>query len=58
MISDGIIDVSIQGFGLMLFVMAFMFLCLAVAGIIEAVQRGIQARKNIQQRTKLKVDYK
>jgi hypothetical protein len=58
MINDGIIDVSIQGFGLMLFVMAFMFLCLAVAGIIEAIQRGRQTRKNLHQITKLKVDYK
>lgn len=48
----------IEGFGLMLFVMAFLFVFLVVAGLVEAVQRGIQARKNIQRRTKLKVDYK
>ena len=48
----------VEGFGLMLFVMAFLFVFLAVAGLIEAVQRGIQARRNIRQRTKLKVDYK
>ncbi len=48
----------IEGFALMMIGCAAMVLILAVAGLIEAVQRGIQARKNIQRRTKTKVDYK